>query len=168
MTDQFVYFIQADDNGPIKIGFTADDPKKRIAQLQTGNASTLKLLGFVKGSTSKERELHAALSEWRMQGEWFQSHPTVLEAINEALAADACAQGKHPCGMHCSFCLRCQHEVTLLIAGAAGYICDLCVDTCLEIVTEKRLAAAQSTPQNFEAEPQVQQTSSIPISEGVR
>ncbi len=138
MSDSFVYFIQADENGPIKIGYTADDPKKRLGQLQTGNASALKLLGAIKGTSSRERELHAALAEWRMQGEWFQSHPTVLATIQAALSAadpqeDTC---RTHC-LHCSFCLACQDDVAHLIAGRAGNICCDCVQTCVEVLAEK-------------------------------
>lgn len=139
MSDQFVYFIQADEDGPIKIGFTSDDPKRRLNQLQTGNASTLKLLGAIKGTIARERQFHAELAEWRLQGEWFQSHPAVLAAVQAALAAPAPEEGgcNNRC-LHCSFCLRCQHEVAIIVAGRAGNICGECVDAAAEVVAERR------------------------------
>lgn len=151
-----VYFIQADESGPIKIGFTADDPKRRLNQLQTGNASALKLLGFVRGTPADEKQLHVELAEWRLQGEWFQSHPSVLARIQAALYAEQeQGQGPHsddggPCCLHCSFCLSCSHEVEQLVAGPAGNICDACVVICSKIMEhqkaekENRKAAAAS------------------------
>ena len=129
MSDQYVYFIQADENGPIKIGFTTDDPKRRLSQLQTGNASSLKLLGAIKGTSARERQFHVTLSEWRLQGEWFQSHPTVLAAVHDALSSSE--EPPHETGggcLHCSFCFKCQHELEIiLIAGPAANICEECL-----------------------------------------
>lgn len=143
MSDQFVYFIQADENGPIKIGFTSDDPKRRLNQLQTGNASTLKLLGAINGSAAREREFHSQLAEFRLQGEWFEAHPTVVEAVNEALSTPA----KKSCGgLHCSFCGACQHDRAILIAGPNDvFICNDCCSLCSEIIAEKFLKDAQIT-----------------------
>lgn len=39
---------------------------------------------------------------------------------------------------HCSFCHKSQRDVLKLIAGPNVYICDECVDICLDIVSEKR------------------------------
>jgi ATP-dependent Clp protease ATP-binding subunit ClpX len=42
-------------------------------------------------------------------------------------------QGKGP--LHCSFCLKSQHEVAKLIAGPGGiFICDECVGLCNGII----------------------------------
>lgn len=139
MSDQYVYFIQADEDGPIKIGFTADDPKKRLNQLQTGNPATLKLLGAIKGSIAREREFHADLAEWRLQGEWFQPHPTVLTAVQTAL--DDPQETAEQC-LHCSFCFRCQHDDDLILfAGPAANICESCLTAAWEVVTARRSAS---------------------------
>lgn len=144
MSDAYVYFIQADENGPIKIGFTSDDPKKRLSQLQTANPATLKLLGAICGTTAKERELHTALAEWRMQGEWFQSHPTVLETIQAALSSSQ--EPEHTCDkLHCSFCGGCQDNSLVLIAGPDDiYICNACVAICAEIVAKQLFKTADA------------------------
>lgn len=134
MSDQFVYFIQADENGPIKIGFTSDDPKRRLNQLQTGNAATLRLLGSIRADISRERQFHSDLAEWRLQGEWFEPHPTVLTSIEQALTTEA----PHDCGgKHCSFCHECQRNCLSLIAGPNDiFICSQCVVLCAEIVSQ--------------------------------
>ncbi len=45
--------------------------------------------------------------------------------------------------LHCSFCGKTQHEVQKLIAGPAVYICDACVDLCVDIVDEQLLRLAE-------------------------
>jgi ATP-dependent protease Clp ATPase subunit len=42
---------------------------------------------------------------------------------------------EHPQGQkHCSFCGKTQSEVGKLIAGEDAYICNECVDVCLDLV----------------------------------
>jgi len=41
--------------------------------------------------------------------------------------------------LHCSFCGKSQHEVQKLIAGPAVFICDGCVDLCVDFVDEHLL-----------------------------
>ncbi len=45
--------------------------------------------------------------------------------------------------LHCSFCGKTQHEVRKLIAGPAVFICDACVDLCIDIVDEQLLRLAE-------------------------
>ena len=136
MSDQYVYFIQADENGPIKIGFTSDDPQKRLSQLQTGNASALKLIGAIKATSAREKQFHSAFAEWRLQGEWFKPHPAVLSGIQDALAS--IADSADCAGLHCSFCGICQRDTLVLIAGPDDiYICSQCVALCANIVSDQ-------------------------------
>ncbi|WOO50515.1 ATP-dependent protease ATP-binding subunit ClpX [Hafnia alvei] len=39
--------------------------------------------------------------------------------------------------LYCSFCGKSQHEVKKLIAGPSVYICDECVDLCVDIIREE-------------------------------
>jgi ATP-dependent Clp protease ATP-binding subunit ClpX len=41
-------------------------------------------------------------------------------------------------GLKCSFCNKSQKDVRKLIAGPTVYICDECVDICLDIIAEER------------------------------
>ena len=43
--------------------------------------------------------------------------------------------------LHCSFCGKNQHEVKKLIAGPNVFICDECVDLCIEIIQEENKGA---------------------------
>ena len=51
-----IYFIQAGENGPIKIGKTNGDAKDRLANLQIGNHEELKLLWVYHGDEYGEIE----------------------------------------------------------------------------------------------------------------
>ena len=38
---------------------------------------------------------------------------------------------------YCSFCGKSQHEVKKLVAGPTVFICDECVDLCVDIIKEE-------------------------------
>lgn len=74
----------------VKIGYTTDDPQKRLASLQTGCPFRIDVLGFVFGTTDMERELHSRLAEHRSYGEWFvftDEVDTVVRSMLEGRAA---------------------------------------------------------------------------------
>ena len=53
--------------------------------------------------------------------------------------------------LHCSFCGKSQHDVKKLIAGPSVFVCDECVDLCIEIIreeshTENPRVASQGIP----------------------
>lgn len=64
----FVYFVQAGDGGPIKIGMT-HEPVKRLASLQTSNHEELRILRVCPCDHSAEAALHARFAEDRIRGE---------------------------------------------------------------------------------------------------
>lgn len=81
-TEAYVYFIQRED-GPIKIG-VAQNPKKRLAELQTGSNKGLSIVGSFpfksRGDAFKmEKELHEHFAPFRQEGEWF--HKGLLQDI---------------------------------------------------------------------------------------
>jgi len=78
----FIYFIQGESGGPIKIGYTTD-VQSRIRTLQTGYPDTLKLLLAIPGNFNNEQTLHFELKEYRVQGEWFKPVPVVLDKIKQ-------------------------------------------------------------------------------------
>lgn len=67
----FVYFIQADGRGPVKIGF-ASTLKDRLNGLSTAHHSKLKIIAAMRGTVIEERELHKRFSHLRIKGEWFK------------------------------------------------------------------------------------------------
>lgn len=107
----FVYFIQADYGGPVKIG-KAKDPLTRLSELQCGNPSRLLIRALLLASDDLERDLHAW---WRprahIRGEWFEAQDTILMLAHDAMYWQmASAIEQQPL-----------HELT---AGAARILCD--------------------------------------------
>jgi ATP-dependent Clp protease ATP-binding subunit ClpX len=51
--------------------------------------------------------------------------------------------------LRCSFCNKSQREVRKLIAGPNVYICDECVDICLDIIAEDRAREARESRRNL-------------------
>ncbi|MCU0234098.1 MAG: ATP-dependent Clp protease ATP-binding subunit ClpX [Thermoanaerobaculales bacterium] len=49
--------------------------------------------------------------------------------------------------LRCSFCGKSQHEVRKLIAGPTVYICNECVEVCLDIIAEDRVHEAKARDQ---------------------
>ena len=49
--------------------------------------------------------------------------------------SDRSGDGKNP--LYCSFCGKSQHEVKKLIAGPTVFICDECVELCMDIIREE-------------------------------
>ena len=39
--------------------------------------------------------------------------------------------------LHCSFCSKSEAEVRKLVSGPGVYICDQCVDLCVDIIAEE-------------------------------
>lgn len=75
-----VYAIQAGENGPVKLG-KADDPVRRMAGLQTGNAQELHLLRVWAGGEAEEAALHKRFAGLRLFGEWFGYSPDFLRDV---------------------------------------------------------------------------------------
>lgn len=75
----WVYFIQAVNGGPIKIG-TARNVKNRVAGIQGHHWQELRILGQVWGSRYLERALHRRFREYRIAREWFSDTPEIRAA----------------------------------------------------------------------------------------
>jgi len=76
----YVYFIQAGDRGPIKIGWSCE-VSRRLGELQTANAARLVLLGYLPGTQEDERAWHARFADVRLEAEWFRPSQGLLDAI---------------------------------------------------------------------------------------
>lgn len=78
----YIYFIQGEYGGAIKIGYSTD-PGKRLKELQTGHPDTLIVLLMIPGSEATERALHRRFNISRLKGKWFRPDDHVIEAIKE-------------------------------------------------------------------------------------
>jgi putative transcriptional regulator len=87
--DGNVYFARAGRDGPIKVGWTSGDLKRRIAILQTGTPDRLEVVASMAGSTETERLVHAAHGPARRVGEWFNPTPALLELVDRITSAAA-------------------------------------------------------------------------------
>jgi len=47
--------------------------------------------------------------------------------------------------LYCSFCGKSQHEVRKLIAGPTVFICDECVELCMDIIREETKGSGLKT-----------------------
>jgi ATP-dependent Clp protease ATP-binding subunit ClpX len=47
------------------------------------------------------------------------------------------SNGETKIPLHCTFCGKSQHEVRKLIAGPTVFICDECVELCMDIIGEE-------------------------------
>lgn len=66
----YVYFIQAGDDGPIKVGYSTDICG-RLSGLQTSNHERLSLIACFAGNREAEAAAHGALAAHRLRGEWY-------------------------------------------------------------------------------------------------
>lgn len=79
-----IYFVQALDGGPIKIG-TSTRLSVRMKQLAKASAKRLWVLGVTDGGREEERALHERFSHLRITGEWFKPD----SALNAYIAREA-------------------------------------------------------------------------------
>lgn len=75
----WVYIAKCEDR--YKIGWTGQDPEKRIAGLRTGNPFPVELVGIVRGTIALESTLHRHFASKRSTGEWFFLEPDDIEYI---------------------------------------------------------------------------------------
>lgn len=78
-----IYFTQAGEGGPIKIGWS-QHLDQRTANLQTANAHRLEVLGTVPGTPETEAALHARFAHLQMEGEWFRNSSEIHDFLRES------------------------------------------------------------------------------------
>lgn len=67
--------------GDLKIG-RSKNPKKRMSDMQVSHSVPLRLIGTLRGSGYREKEIHAALARYRVAGEWFRDCAQIRSEIN--------------------------------------------------------------------------------------
>jgi hypothetical protein len=69
---QSVYFMYSEDAHCVKIGISKN-PKQRLTAVQTGFPHKLEIIKTQETDDARklERELHKALADFRLHGEWF-------------------------------------------------------------------------------------------------
>lgn len=88
----FVYFIQMEDIGPIKIGY-AKNYHNRLRALQSANPRKLTLLYATPGSQEDEQMIHRQIRarhpDLCMRGEWYLPAKLIFDTITEFKRWDA-------------------------------------------------------------------------------
>lgn len=87
MIEGNIYLIGTAEPLAVKVGFTTKDPRARLKQLQTGNPTRLRLIGWYPGTQRDERELHERLAAYRISGEWFRLEKGADDAWRPAVTA---------------------------------------------------------------------------------
>jgi hypothetical protein len=77
-----VYFIQAGENGPIKIG-TSTVPQIHLDRLQQGNHEELNLVAEIPGERNLEKKVRADLEVFERGRQWFYPTDEVLDYIEK-------------------------------------------------------------------------------------
>ncbi len=77
-----VYFIQAGENGPIKIGASAV-PQIHLDRLQQGNHEELKIVAEIPGERNLEKKVRADLEAFERGRQWFYPTDEVLDYIEK-------------------------------------------------------------------------------------
>jgi hypothetical protein len=84
-----IYLIQIQSqDGPVKIGLTASNPKSRILTLQTALPWDIKILHIIEGPRALEAALHHRYAHLHIRGEWYSFAKEMLDEIdsNQVLA----------------------------------------------------------------------------------
>ena len=84
-----VYFIQAHNGGPIKIGITCDI-KGRFTAIQKCCPVELIILGIIESDDKfLEGNLHVKFNDFRLHGEWFADDIELLNYIKNNTQASS-------------------------------------------------------------------------------
>jgi hypothetical protein len=76
--------------------------------------------------------------EWSPWWAWFAGGSILAGSANLGIVFLAQFPGRRV--LRCSFCNKSQRDVKKLIAGPRVFICDECVDICVTIITEEKVA----------------------------
>lgn len=82
-----IYVISATGTEFVKVGI-ARNPVHRMKCLQTGQPTKLVILAIADWPNSAERRIHVALSQFRVEGEWFRSGPQIDRLVKHMHAGD--------------------------------------------------------------------------------
>jgi T5orf172 domain len=82
-----VYFIQSDDDGPIKIGYVsrASAFEARLRDLQVGSPFPLSVMRTVPGNRRTEAAMHIRFGASRVSGEWFLPSDDLLKFLRPSV-----------------------------------------------------------------------------------
>lgn len=77
----YIYFIEAQKLGLIKIGITSTSIETRLSSMQSSSPDVLKLLGFIPGDYQLEHQIHRKLKGSHSHREWYYPTTNVLNLV---------------------------------------------------------------------------------------
>ena len=80
----FVYFIQGQTTGLIKIGQTARSVSNRLRVIQSNSPDKLEVIKVIKSEKGAEQFLHDKFESVRSHGEWFYPSADLIEFIQSS------------------------------------------------------------------------------------
>lgn len=81
---EYIYFIQDDRGGPIKIGRSEVYPNDRMRVIQIHYPYPLHILGTILTENPRaEAAVHDYFSHLRLEGEWFRPEPELIKFIED-------------------------------------------------------------------------------------
>lgn len=86
-----VYFIQVNQSGPIKIGYSTS-VSSRLESLRISSPYDLNLLGTIKGGKSAEQKLHKRFKHLHIRGEWFAPEKELIDYIESVTSQEGALQ----------------------------------------------------------------------------
>lgn len=89
-------------------------------------------------STKKLQEMSECSDIWKDAVEKKMAAEDRASAAERELEA---IRAKAKPTLYCSFCSKSQHDVKKLIAGPSSFICDECVELCMQIIIEQNIRA---------------------------
>lgn len=121
-----VYFIQVENEGPVKIGWTRN-LLNRFQTIQTCNHEVLTLLAALRGNRKLEREMQAKFRAYLIRGEWYRPSSDLRSFLSE-----------QPDGIAASFneawegdCADCESPKTEILVEGFSFtpLCRACLMT---------------------------------------
>ena len=89
-----IYFIQAGRKGPVKIGYTKNNIRDRLKNLQAATAEKLHLIGVLPGEVRNEKELHVKFKDLNIHGEWYKPETELIQYIYSSIMFNIPYDGK--------------------------------------------------------------------------
>ena len=80
--NDFVYLMQSELTGLLKIGISKD-PIQRRRNLETAQGGKIELLKIIAGGKNIEKKLHEKFSTYRKDGEWFENTAEIIDYFDE-------------------------------------------------------------------------------------
>jgi hypothetical protein len=88
----FVYFIQREGGGPVKIG-KSQHPESRLKTLQQACPEALRVIAVCGGGYPAEKQLHRWFAADRLDGEWFDVSEALQVLLDRLPSWEAVAAG---------------------------------------------------------------------------